>query len=49
MINVFGGYKEFNLYLENLKSKRIIGYLFYGRIRRGGCGEMGLCFYWFLG
>uniref|UniRef100_A0A8C4M4U1 Phospholipid-transporting ATPase n=1 Tax=Equus asinus asinus TaxID=83772 RepID=A0A8C4M4U1_EQUAS len=41
--------KKLNSYLENLKSKRTIGYLFYGRTRRGGCGEMGLCSHWFSG
>uniref|UniRef100_A0A8C4M4V0 Phospholipid-transporting ATPase n=1 Tax=Equus asinus asinus TaxID=83772 RepID=A0A8C4M4V0_EQUAS len=40
---------KLNSYLENLKSKRTIGYLFYGRTRRGGCGEMGLCSHWFSG
>lgn len=39
MINVFGGYRECtpNSYLENLKSRRTISYLFYDRARSGGC------------
>lgn len=39
MINVFGGYRECtpNSYLENLKSRSTISYLFYDRARSGGC------------